>query len=102
MQERPGSGHDVPGTLELLLRLADPRHFWVSVHHARDHAVVDVAMASLDVLDGGDTLFLSLVREHGPESCIADALDMRCACAEGGVDNDAALAVELDAGLVKV
>jgi hypothetical protein len=91
-----------PGGLELLLGLADPRDLGVRVHDAWDDVVVDVAVAGLDVLDGGDALLLGLVGEHGPEGDVADALDVRRARAERGVDDDAALAVELDAGLVEV
>ena len=42
-------------SLEVLFSLADPGNFGVGVDDRRDGRVVDVAVAVLDVLDGGDT-----------------------------------------------
>jgi hypothetical protein len=43
-----------PGRLELLLVLADPRDLGVGVDDRGDGVVVDVSVAVLDDLDGGD------------------------------------------------
>ena len=88
--------------LELLLRLADPGDLGVRVHDGRDRVVVDVPVALGDVLDRGDALLLGLVREHGPEGDVADALDALHARVELVVDHDAALVVELHAGGLEV
>ena len=87
--------------LELLLGLADPRDLGVRVHDGRDRVVVDVPVALGDVLHCGDTLLLGLVREHGPECHVANALDALHARVELVVDHDAALVVELDTDLVE-
>lgn len=43
--------------LELVLGLANPGDLGVGVHDGGDDAVVDVAVAVLDVLDGGDAWY---------------------------------------------
>ena len=82
--------------LQVLLRLADPRHLRVRVHHARDRVVIYVAVARMDVLRRRDALLLCLVREHRPESDVADALDVRHARVELVVDHDAPARINFD------
>jgi len=82
---------------ELLLGLADPRDLRVRVHDRRDRVVVDVPVPRLDVLDRRDALLLGLVREHGPEGHVADALDPRHRGVELVVDDDAPLCVDFGA-----
>ena len=85
--------------LEFLLRLADPCDLGVRVHDARNGAVVHVTVPAVDVLRRSDPLFLCLVREHGPEGHVADALDVRHARVELVVDHDAPARVDFDADI---
>ena len=62
-----------------------------------DHTVVHVAVPSVDVLRRGDPFLLRLVREHGPERHVADALDVRYARVEVVIDHDAPVRVDFDA-----
>ncbi len=89
-------------SLELLLGLADPSDLRVGVHDGGDGVVVDVPVTLADVLDGGNTLFFGLVREHRSEGDVTDALDVLHGRVELVVDYDAALVVELDADLLEV
>jgi hypothetical protein len=89
------------GRLEILLALANPRHLGVRVHDGRNSTVVDVAVALLDVLDGGDGLFLGLVRKHGSEGDVANAANVGQLGAVLGVDNDAAALIELEADVLE-
>jgi hypothetical protein len=88
----------VPHTilLQILLRLADPRHLRVRVHHARNSVVVNVAVARVDVLCRGDAFLLRFVREHGPEGNVADALDVRHTRVKLVVDHDAPARIDFD------
>jgi hypothetical protein len=89
------------GLLELSLVLADPGDFGVGVHDARDGAVVDVTVVLGDVLDGGDSLFLGLVGEHGAECAVADHADVRDLGAVLLVDDEAAAVVGLKTDLLE-
>ena len=100
-REFAGSVFDARG-LELLLGLANPCDLGVGVHNRRDRAVVDVAVAGVDVLRGGDTLLLCLVCEHGPKCHVTDAPNALDRGVELVVDNDTPLVVDLDADLVEV
>lgn len=75
-----GEGADVVRdllVLQVLLTLADPGDLGVGVHDRGDTAVVDVAVALLDVFDGSNSLLLSLVSKHGSEGRVTDAADVR-------------------------
>jgi hypothetical protein len=61
-----------------------------------------VAVTAVNVLDGGDTLLLSLVGQHGTEGDVSDALDVRDRRVELRVDHDPAAVVDFDADLVEV
>ena len=74
--------------LQVLFRLADPRHLLVRVHHARNRVIMHVAVARVNVRRR-DALLLCLVRKHWPEGDIADALNVRYARVELVVDHDA-------------
>ena len=90
------------GSLELLLRLADPCDLGVRVHDGGDRVIIDMTMASLNVFGRGDTLLLSLVREHLSECDITNAADVGRGRVELGVDHDATLGVKLNAGSLEV
>ena len=67
------------------------------IYDARDSAVVHVAVPAVDVLRRGDPFLFRLVREHGPEGHVADALDVRHARVKLVVDHDAPARVDFDA-----
>lgn len=99
-----GEGTDAvvnTGGLDFGLVLANPRDFGVSVHDAGDGAVVDVTVALLDVLDGGNTLLLSLVGKHGAERAVTDNTDVGVLGAVLLVDHQAALVVLLNSGVLQ-
>lgn len=54
-----------------------------------------------DGFDGGNTLLLGLVREHGSIDAVSNGVDVGDGGAEVGVNFDAAELVGLDAELVK-
>lgn len=89
------------GGLDFSLVLANPRDFGVSVHDAGDSAVVDVAVALLDVLDGGNTFLLSLVGKHGAERAVTDDTDVGVLGAVLLVDHQTALLVLLNSGVLQ-
>lgn len=89
------------GRLELLLGLTNPGNLGVCVDDRGDSLVVDVPVAGLDVFDGSNTLLLSLVREHGAEGHVADALDARDRGVELVIDDNAALGVNLNPNLLE-
>lgn len=64
------------GGLDLSLVLANPSDLGVGVHDGGNGGVVDVAVALLDVLDGGNGLLLGLVSQHGAEGNVTDNTDM--------------------------
>ena len=88
--------------LDLGLVLAHPCDLRVRVHHARDRAVVDVAVALGDVLDRRDSLLLGLVRKHRAERAVADDADVRRLAAVFLVDDQTALLVLLHARVLQV
>lgn len=99
-----GEGTDAvvdTGGLNFGLVLANPRDFGVSVHDAGDGAVVDVAVALLDVLDGGNTLLLSLVGKHGAERAVTDDTNVGVLGAVFLIDHQAALVVLLNSGVLQ-
>ena len=87
--ERANAVGNVVGP-KLLLALAHPRDLGVRVHDRRDAAIVDVAVALLDVLNRRNSLLLSLVRKHRAERAVADATDMGDLRAVLRVDDHAA------------
>lgn len=89
------------GFLDFGFVLANPRNFGVGVHDTGDGAIVDVTVALLDVLDSGNTLFLSLVGKHGTESAVTNDTDVRVLGAELLVDHQTALLVLLDASVLQ-
>lgn len=89
------------GLLEVLLRLTNPRNLGEGVHDGGNAAVVDVAVALLDVLDNSNSLLLSLVRKHGAEGGVTDAANVGDLGAVLGVDNDTAALIELEADVLK-
>lgn len=62
--------------LELLLVLANPCNLGVSVHDRGDGVVVDVAVASLDELNGCNGLFLGLVCKHRAKGAVTNDADV--------------------------
>lgn len=88
--------------LELLLVLSDPSHLGVGVDDSGDGSVVDVSMTSLDDLDSSDTLLLGLVRKHGSESGVTNALDTLAGGVVLVIDNDASALVLLDSDSLEV
>lgn len=99
-----GEGTDAvvdTGGLDVRFVLANPGDFGVGVHDTGDAAVVDVAVTLLDVLDGGDTLFLCLVGKHGAESAVTDHADVRVLGTVFLVDDQAALLVLLDSSVLE-
>lgn len=87
--------------LELLLVLANPGDFGVSVHDRGDGAVVDMAVTLADVLDNGDGLLLSLVGQHGSESNVTNGTDVRDLGTVFLVDDHTATLVNLKANVLK-
>ncbi len=61
--------------LQLLLDLADGRHFGRGIHDARDNVVVHVAGLACNDLRDGYAFVLGLVREHGARDDVADGID---------------------------
>lgn len=99
-----GEGADLVGNLlvlELLLVLTNPSNLGVSVHDRGDDTVVDMAVALLDVLNGGHGLLLGLVGKHGAKGHVTNAADVRGLGAVLGVDDDAAAVVNLKAGVLQ-
>lgn len=88
--------------LEVLLCLSYPGNLRVGVDDGRDTVVVDVTVTRFEVFNSSDTLFLSLVGEHGTKGHVTDTLDILDRGAELIVDDDAALVVFLDANGFKV
>src|SRR6478735_890930 len=82
---------------ELVLRFAHRGDFRVRIYDARDRVVVDVAIASHDVLDAGDSLFLRLVREHRAAHDVANGVEAGNVGAKVIVDRDSSARIELDA-----
>jgi len=89
------------GGLDLLLGLADPGGLRVSVHHAGDGAVVDVAISLGDVFNSGDTLLLGLVGQHGTEGSVTDCTDVGNLGAVLLVDDNTAPLVDLDSNVLQ-
>ena len=89
------------GLLELLLVLANPGNLGVGVHDGGDGAVVDVAVALSDVLDGSDSLLLSLVGKHGAEGAVTDSADVGDLGAVLLVDDQAAAVIGLKTDVVE-
>jgi hypothetical protein len=88
--------------LDLSLVLANPGDLGVGVHDAGDGGVVDVAVAGLDVFDGGNGLLLGLVGQHGAESAVTNDTDVGELGAVFLVDDQTATVVLLDANLLEV
>lgn len=89
------------GLLELLLALTDPGDFGMGVHDRGNGAVVDVAVALGDVLDGSDSLLLSLVGKHGAEGNVTNGTNVLDLGAVLLVDDQAATVVSLETDVVK-
>ena len=87
--------------LELLLVLPDPGHFGMRVHDRGDGGVVDVAVILGDELDGGDGFLLSLVRQHGTESAVANDANVGMLRAVLLVDHNAAALVDLQTNVLE-
>ena len=99
-----GEGTDTvvdTGGLDFGFVLANPGDFGVGVHDTGDGTVVNVAVALLDVLDGGNGLLLSLVGKHGTESAVTDHTDVRDLAAVLLVDHQAALLIRLNTGVLQ-
>lgn len=99
-----GEGADLVGdvlVLEFLLVLADPGNLGVGVHDRRNDTVVDVAVALLDVLDGGHGLLLGLVGKHGAKGHVTNASDVRGLGAVLGVNDDTAALVNLETSVLQ-
>jgi len=90
------------GGLDLGLVLANPSDLGVGVHNAGDGGVVDVAVTSLNVLDGGDGLLLGLVGQHGAESAVTDDTHVGNLGAVLLVDDETATVVLLDSNVLEV
>lgn len=100
-----GEGADIvldTGGLDLGLVLANPSDLGVGVHNAGDGSVVDVTVAGLDVLNGGDSLLFGLVSQHGAESAVTDDTDVGNLGAVLLVDDETATVVLLDADALEV
>ena len=100
-----GEGTDAvlnTGGLDLGLVLSNPSDLGVGVHHAGDGGVVDVTVASLDVLNGGDSLLLGLVSQHGAESAVTDDTDVGDLGAVLLVDDETTTVVLLDTDALEV
>lgn len=100
-----GEGADTvldTGGLDLGLVLANPSDLGVGVHNAGDGSVVDVAVTSLDVLNGGDSLLLGLVSQHGAESAVTDDTDVGDLGAVLLVDDETTTVVLLDTDALEV
>lgn len=100
-----GEGTDTvldTGSLDLGLVLANPSNLGVGVHNAGDGSVVNVAVASLDVFDGGNGLLLGLVSQHGTEGAVTDDADVGELGAVLLVDDKTATVVLLDSNLLQV
>lgn len=99
-----GEGTDAVGNtslLEFLLGLANPGNLGEGVHDRRNAAVVDVAVALLDVLDDSNGLLLSLVGKHGAEGDITNAANVGDLGAVLGVDDDTAALILLESNVLK-
>lgn len=89
------------GSFDLLLGLANPSGLGVSVHHTRDGSIVDVAISLGNVLDSGDTLLLSLVRQHSTECGVTDGTDVGNLGAVLLVNDDTAPLVNLNSDVLE-
>ena len=63
-------------SLEFLFSISYDGYFWVGVNDWWDSVVVDVWVLIGDVLYGKDTLFLSLVGQHGASDDISDTVNV--------------------------
>lgn len=89
------------GLLELLLVLTNPSDLGVSVHDRGNSAVVDVAVALGDVLDGSDGLLLGLVGKHRAEGNVTDGANVLDLGTVLLVDDQAATVVSLETDVVE-
>lgn len=100
-----GEGTDTvlnTGGLDLGLVLADPSDLGVGVHNTGDGGVVDVAVTSLDVFDGGNGLLLGLVGQHGTEGAVTNDTNVGELGAVLLVDDQTTTVVLLDSDLLQV
>lgn len=88
--------------LQFLLGLTNPSNLWMGVDDGRDGCVVDVSMASLEVLDSRDALLFCFVGQHRAKCRVTDAFDVWRRGVELTVHDDAVLLVELDTGGLQV
>jgi hypothetical protein len=73
----------------------------MGVHDGGNGSVVDMTVALVDVLDGGDSLLLSLVGKHGSESTVTNGANVGDLGAVLLVDDEAAPLVNLETNVVK-
>lgn len=100
-----GEGTDAvldTGSLDLGLVLANPSDLGVGVHNAGNGSVVDVTVAGLNVLNGGDSLLFGLVSQHGAESAVTDDTDVGNLGAVLLVDDETATVVLLNTDVLEV
>lgn len=90
------------GGLDLGLVLANPGDLGVGVHDGGNGGVVDVTVALLDVLDGGNSLLLSLVGQHGTEGNITNDADVGDLGTELLVDDETTTVVLVNANVLNV
>lgn len=81
--------------------MAYPCDFRVRIHDRRNGVVVDVAIALGDIFNSRDGFFFSLVREHGPESAVANNADVGKLSAVLLVDHQTAFFIDLEANILK-
>lgn len=87
--------------LQVLLALANPGNLGVCVHDGGNGGIVDVTVALLDVLDGSDSLLLSLVGQHRTEGNVTNGADVRVLGAVFGVNYDTAALIGLKTNVLK-
>lgn len=87
---------------ELLLAEADVSDLGVRIDNTGDSIVVDVTAITDNVLDGGNTLLFSLMREHGTVNDVTNSVDMLMLGLPRLVNLDLAPLVGLEASLLKI
>lgn len=90
------------GGLDLGLVLADPGDLGVGVHDGGNGGVVDVTVTLLDVLNGGNSLLLGLVSQHGAEGNITNDTDVGDLSAELLVDDETTTVILVNANVLNV
>lgn len=81
----------------MFLSLPDPSDFRVGVNDSWDGAIVDMASLARNVLNASNTLFLSLMGQHGSLDDVSNGVDAWDVGLEVSIDFDSACLIQVDA-----